>query len=79
MFVESTENGSPFRLADVVHAALADKATDWQNHSIRAFISGQLTKRMGLTAESAKNEAGERTSRIAANGCAPLRERREDT
>jgi hypothetical protein len=41
------------------------KATDWQNHSIRGFISGQLTKRMGLTVESAKNEAGERTYRIA--------------
>lgn len=41
------------------------KATDWQNHSIRGFISGQLTKRMGLTVESAKNESGERTYRIA--------------
>lgn len=41
------------------------KATDWQNHSIRGFISGQLTKRMGLTVESAKNEAGERTYRIS--------------
>lgn len=41
------------------------KATDWQNHSIRGFISGQLTKKMGLTVESSKNEAGERTYRIA--------------
>ena len=41
------------------------KATDWQNHSIRGFISGQLTKKMGLTVESTKNEAGERTYRIA--------------
>ena len=41
------------------------KATDWQNHSIRGFISGNLTKKMGLTVESAKNEAGERTYRIA--------------
>jgi hypothetical protein len=41
------------------------KATDWQNHSIRGFISGQLTKRMGLTVESSKNEAGERTYHIA--------------
>lgn len=41
------------------------KATDWQNHSIRGFISGQLTKKMGMTVESSKNEAGERTYRIA--------------
>ena len=40
------------------------KATDWQNHSIRGFISGQLTKKMGLTVESSKNEAGERTYKI---------------
>ena len=41
------------------------KATGWQNHSIRGFISGNLTKKMGLVVESAKNEAGERTYRIA--------------
>jgi hypothetical protein len=41
------------------------KATDWQNHSIRGFISGNLTKKMGLTVGSGKNEAGERTYRIA--------------
>jgi len=47
-------------------ATLAEiaKATDWQNHSIRGFISGNLTKQMGLTIESTKNEAGERTYRI---------------
>ena len=39
------------------------KATDWQNHSIRGFISGNLTKKMGLTVESTKNEAGERVYR----------------
>jgi hypothetical protein len=41
------------------------KATDWQNHSIRGFISGTVTKKMGLNVESAKNEGGERTYRIA--------------
>ena len=41
------------------------KATDWQNHSIRGFISGQLTKKMGLAVESTKNEAGGRSYRIA--------------
>jgi hypothetical protein len=40
------------------------KATNWQNHSIRGFISGTITKKMGLTVESTKNEAGERTYRI---------------
>jgi hypothetical protein len=47
-------------------ATLAEiaKATDWQNHSIRGFISGQLTKRMGLTVESSKGEDGERRYRI---------------
>ena len=48
-------------------ATLAEiaKTTNWQNHSIRGFISGNLTKKMGLTVESTKNEAGERTYRIA--------------
>jgi hypothetical protein len=41
------------------------KATGWQNHSIRGFISGQLTKKMGLVVESTKNEAGGRSYRIA--------------
>ena len=47
-------------------ATLAEiaKATDWQNHSIRGFISGQVTKRMGLKVESMKNDAGERTYRV---------------
>ena len=41
------------------------KATDWQNHSIRGFISGNVTKKMGLAVESTKNEIGERTYRLA--------------
>ena len=41
------------------------KATDWQNHSIRGFISGTLGKKMGLTVESSKNDAGERTYKLA--------------
>ncbi len=41
------------------------KATDWQAHSVRGFISGNLTKKMGLVVESTKNDAGERTYRIA--------------
>jgi len=38
--------------------------TDWQNHSIRGFVSGHVIKKMGLKAESTKSEAGERTYRI---------------
>ena len=47
-------------------ATLAEiaKATDWQNHSIRGFISGHVTKKLGLKVESTKSEAGERTYRI---------------
>jgi len=40
------------------------KATEWQNHSIRGFLSGTVSKKMGLALESVKNEAGERTYRI---------------
>jgi hypothetical protein len=40
------------------------KMTNWQNHSIRGFISGTVSKKMGLAVESAKNDAGERTYRI---------------
>jgi hypothetical protein len=37
------------------------KATGWQPHSVRGFLSGTVGKKMGLTVMSAKNEAGERT------------------
>ena len=47
-------------------ATLAEiaKATDWQNHSIRGFISGTVGKKMGLMVESTRNDAGERTYKI---------------
>jgi hypothetical protein len=41
------------------------KATGWAPHSVRGFVSGMLGKKMGLTIESTKNSAGERTYRIA--------------
>ena len=40
------------------------KATDWQNHSIRGFVSGHVIKKLGLKVESTKSDAGERTYRI---------------
>jgi uncharacterized protein DUF3489 len=47
-------------------ATLAEiaKATGWQNHSIRGFVSGHVTKKLGMKVESTKSEAGERTYRI---------------
>ena len=40
------------------------QATDWQNHSIRGFISGTIGKKMRLSVESTKNDKGERCYRI---------------
>jgi hypothetical protein len=36
------------------------KATAWQKHSLRGFISGTLGKKMGLTVTSVKGNDGER-------------------
>ena len=41
------------------------KATDWQPHSVRGFISGTLGKKMGLKIESSKSDDGERVYSIA--------------
>jgi hypothetical protein len=41
------------------------KATGWQAHSVRGFISGALGKKMGLTVESVRREDGERVYSIA--------------
>jgi len=37
------------------------KATGWQAHSVRGFLSGAIRKKMGLTVTSTKSEGGERT------------------
>jgi len=37
------------------------KATGWQPHSVRGFLSGTIGKRMGLTVTSIKGEGGERS------------------
>jgi hypothetical protein len=47
-------------------ATFADlmKATNWQKHSIRGFLSGTVGKKMGLNLESVKTDGKERTYSI---------------
>lgn len=40
------------------------KATGWQNHSLRGFLSGTLKKRMGLEVQVDKNAKGIRRYKI---------------
>ena len=42
------------------------KATGWQAHSVRGFLSGAVKKKMGLRVASDQREDGERTYRISA-------------
>ena len=42
------------------------KATGWQPHSVRGFLSGTLHKKLGLTITSTKGEDGERTYSVKA-------------
>jgi hypothetical protein len=48
-------------------ATLAEiqKATGWQAHSVRGFLSAALGKKMGLTIESLRREDGQRVYRLA--------------
>ena len=43
-----------------------EKATGWQPHSVRGFLSGTIRKKMGLDVISTKGEDGERTYSIKA-------------
>ena len=49
-------------------ASLSDlmKAAGWQAHSVRGFLSGTVSKKLGLAVTSAKAEDGERTYSIKA-------------
>ncbi|HEV8414872.1 MAG TPA: DUF3489 domain-containing protein [Bryobacteraceae bacterium] len=42
------------------------KATGWQPHSVRGFLSGTVGKKLGLTVTSTKAEDGERTYSVKA-------------
>jgi hypothetical protein len=42
------------------------KATGWQPHSVRGFLSGTVSKKMGLPVTSTKADDGERTYSIKA-------------
>jgi hypothetical protein len=42
------------------------KATNWQPHSLRGFLSGTVGKKMGLSLTSAKGEDGERVYSLKA-------------
>ena len=41
------------------------KATGWQPHSVRGFLSGTIRKKMGLDVTSTKGDDGERSYRVA--------------
>jgi hypothetical protein len=41
------------------------KATGWQPHSVRGFLSGTLAKKRGIPVESFKSGDGERAYRIS--------------
>jgi hypothetical protein len=42
------------------------KATDWQPHSVRGFLSGTVRKKLGLDVTSTKGEDGERSYSLKA-------------
>ena len=57
------EEANYLRLEDLFRK-LAMKATGWQPHSVRGFLSGTVGKKLGLTVISEKGEDGERSYSI---------------
>ena len=51
---------------DGVTLAELMKATSWQAHSVRGFLSGTVGKKLGLVVASTKGEDGERTYSVKA-------------
>jgi hypothetical protein len=51
------------RAKGVTLAEIMEK-TGWQAHTVRGFVSGTLTKKLGLTVESFRTDDKERTYRI---------------
>ena len=49
------------RRKDGATTAEIAKATGWQSHTIRAFVSAHVGKKMGLAVESVKNAADEQS------------------
>ncbi len=41
------------------------KATGWQAHSVRGFLSGAIGRKMGIRVESSKRPDGDRSYRIS--------------
>ena len=66
----TTANGKGATIVDLLRrkegATLADltKATGWQPHSVRGFLSAHVGKKLGLQLESSKREDGQRVYRI---------------
>ncbi|PYT10285.1 MAG: hypothetical protein DMG59_29150 [Acidobacteria bacterium] len=59
----SRRNVGPHRSPQVHLLVDSITATEWQPHSVRGFISAQLSKRMGLLVKSFTRE-GQRVYRI---------------